>query len=77
MTDTDNADDRVDIDPEPGPGIMLDTTADTDPPPLAGASTETTAKLPGKQGWTRKRSKQPKPGGKPKAGKSSKPGAAP
>ena len=75
--EAEDADDRVDIDPEPGPGIMLDTTADTDPPPLAGASTETTAKLPGKQGWTRKRSKQQKPGGKPKAGKSSKPGAAP
>ncbi len=42
-------DERQDIDPEPGPGIMQD-----DAP-----STETTAKLPGQQGWTRKRTSKP------------------
>ena len=53
------ADERVDIDPEPGPGIMLGDPSEAASP---GASTETTAKLPGKQGWTRKRSKPGKPG---------------
>jgi membrane-bound lytic murein transglycosylase D len=54
-------DERQDIDPEPGPGIMQDDAA-------AGPSTEATAKLPGQQGWTRKRTSKPGKTSKPRTG---------
>lgn len=64
--EADDVDDRIDFDPEPGPGIMRDDTVndpDTATSP-AGPSTASSTKLPGKQGWTRKPSR--------KSGKSSK-----
>ena len=66
----DAIDDRIDTDPEPGPGIMLDDAVSDQGPATspAGPSTASSSKLPGKQGWTRKPSRKPKTG-KPTTGK--------